>query len=136
MGKETHHIVTTVTKVTHTQTQSLVIMCYKTKHGPSIKCQNRKRTRFVLKIENFPERQKSVKSNMIKVEVGEEEASQWILELVPGTNQDTALSASLWRTDCLSILTQAQENVPDTDTLTVECQLSVRNLRQSPNIPR
>merc|ERR1712126_169260 len=167
---------------TNTQTQSLVIMCYTTKHGPSIKCQNRKRTRFVLKIENFPERQKSVKSNVIKVDVGEEEASQWILELVPGTNQDTALSASLWRTDCLStdlgvtmtlitayssltsqgpavtasspvtrltgseearlgihvtsILTQAQENVPDTDTLTVECQLSVKNLRQTPNIPR
>merc|ERR1712126_523364 len=68
---------------TNTQTQSLVIMCYTTKHGPSIKCRNRKRTRFVLKIENFPERQKSVKSNVIKVEVGDEEASQWILELVP-----------------------------------------------------
>jgi len=179
---ETHHIVTTVTKVTQTHKHSLSSLCVTQPNGPSIKCQNRKRTRFVLKIENFPERQKSVKSNVIKVEVGDEEASQWILELVPGTNQDTALSASLWRTDCLSkdlevtmtlitayssltsqgpaitasspvtrltgseearlgihvtsILTQAQENVPDTDTLTVECQLSVKNLRQTPNIPR
>jgi len=162
-------------------------MCYTTKHGPSIKSNtrnNKKRTRFVLKIENFPSRQETVKSNVIKVEVGEEEASQWILELTPGLeNQPRALSASLWRTDDLStdlevtmtliasyssltsrgpavtassivtqltdseearlgihvtsILTQTVEKVADSDcTLTVECQLSVRNLSETPAIPR
>jgi len=65
-------------------------------------------------MENFPERRERIKSSVITVVVGEE-ASQWILELVPDENQDSALSASLWRIDHLST------DLEVTLTLTASC---------------
>jgi len=89
-------------------------MCYTMQGHTSHTSHTRNRPRIVIKMENFPERRERIKSSVITVVVGEE-ASQWILELVPDENQDSALSASLWRIDHLST------DLEVTLTLTASC---------------
>jgi len=69
-----------------------------------------KRTNFVIRMENFPLRDSPVRSSVVTAELGEE-ASLWVLELVPVFHQAPEVSgfrwvsASLWRRDhmCCSL---------------------------------